>query len=232
MEAEKLPLPARLMLEWLKTRVTGCQFARAIAKKGGDRAAVRLSVVRNALNDPALPELLHATLIQAAAESAGVLFVFPHLRVDEDIADLAMSLTRNPAFTIQQQPWPPEGASRTEILFLLRWLTPSGLPSRAMGFAPSGSMPITRRAPFVSLFVWPGGLENHIRGTKTKEGKPFASVGIVDMKHSFDPEDHQNLWTGSLNEKAAVDQEEPSFSASLRYVSFCLSDRVKGRLGF
>jgi hypothetical protein len=221
---EALELPALLMSKWLRAPITGCLFAEAIAKKP-DISAVRLSTVRKAVGDAAFPDLIHASLLQAAAEPAAALLVFPNLRVDEDIADLVSALVKHKDFTITKKEWPAE-VTRTEILFLLEWKTPSGYPSRTMGFAPSGSMPVTRRAPFVSLMVWPGKHDNKFRPTN------YKSVGVVDMKHNLDQTKYDKLWNESLEQKAKRDKEEPSTSASFRDVTFCLSERVAGRLGF
>lgn len=225
MEADELP--TYLVSQWLKTPITGCRFARMIASEKHDYVSIRLLTVRQAVGDPDLPEVIHGYLLQAAQDKSGVLFVFPNLRVDEDIADLVTVLAKHDAFTLTQKPWRPPGI-RSEILLLLEWQTPAGYPSRTMGFAPSGTMPVVRRAPFVSLFVWTGGYDNHFRPKKPE----WKTVGIVDMKHAFEKQQYDNLWEGSLEEKAERDKEEPTASASFRDVSFCLSERVRNRLAF
>ena len=108
----ELELPAELTLKWLRTPITGCMFAEAIAKKP-DISPVRLLTVRKSVNDPELPAFIDAVLLQASAEPVAVLFIFPDLRVDEDIADLVMALVKHQAFTTKRRYW-PQGVARSD----------------------------------------------------------------------------------------------------------------------
>lgn len=170
--------------------------------------------------------MFDAFLYQAAGASAAALFVFPTLRTDEEIADLLTSLSRNARCKLIEYAW-PSSSKRQELLVGLEWETPAGLRSRALGLAPSGHMPISRRAPIVSLLIWPGGHENIYRQTN------YPTVGVADMKLGvMTSETYLQLWEETKTLKRARDRLEPSHSASFREVAFCLDARVRSRLAF
>ena len=86
------------MVDWLKTGISGCQFARAFARDRGP-AEIRISAV-GALDEGPVADTLQALLTQAAAARTAVIFVFPRMRVDEEIADLLSTLALNPSFKL------------------------------------------------------------------------------------------------------------------------------------
>jgi len=221
MEAD---LPVDLIIGWLKTEITGCAFARKFANEPKP-ATIRFLTLRVAPDNAQLGDFLHAFLTQAAGEHAAALFIFPKLRTDEDIAGLLSTLTRNASFKLSERPW-PSGVNRDDILARLEWHTPSGHRSQALGLAPSGIMPVTRRAPFICLFLWPGSHENIFRS------EPYPTVGVADMKFDMKESAYRRLWDKTIAEKAKRDAEEPNASASFREVAFCLPQRVRRLLEF
>jgi hypothetical protein len=212
-----------LMVRWLRADITGCEFARVFAKKPAP-ADVRAVVMRNALGQKPVVEDLEQILSSAAAERAVALTIFPDLRYDEDVADLATSIASHPSWNVWEPKW-PEGANRDDVLVALDWTTPSGHVSNALGLGPLGAMPVTRRSPFVALVVWPGAHENPYREVTYKR------VGVADMKHSLTKAKHDAYWEKSQHNKILHTSEE-SISAARHDVSFCLRSSVRSRLPF
>ena len=209
------------MVDWLKTGISGCQFARAFARDRGP-AEIRISAV-GALDEGPVADTLQALLTQAAAARTAVIFVFPRMRVDEEIADLLSTLALNPSFKLSEKVW-PAGSTRQEILVKLYWHTPTGNWSKVMRLAPSGIMPVTRRAPFVGLMIWPGGHDNVYRPRND------STVGVADMKFTMTKATYDTMWEQTTAAKAKRDALEPTTSASFRDVAFCLHQRVRDRL--
>ena len=114
---------------------------------------------------------------------------------------------------------------RDDVLVALDWLTPSKHVSSALGLGPMGTMPVTRRSPFVALVVWPGGHENPYRNVAYKR------VGVADMKHSLPRATHDAYWDRSQKNKLAHTSEE-AVSAARHEVTFCLRAEVRARLPF
>jgi hypothetical protein len=212
-----------LMVRWLRAGITGCEFARVFAK-GPAPGDVRLMVIRNALRQSSAADRVEETLLKAAADHAAVLFVFPDLRYDEEVADLAAALSRHPSWNLWEPAW-PEGSMRDDVLVALEWTTPSKHVSNALGLGPMGAMPVTRRSPFVALVVWPGGHENPYRNVQYKR------VGVADMKHSLSRATHDAYWDISQKNKLAHTSEE-TVSAARHEVTFCLRAEVRSRLPY
>lgn len=211
---DKRDLPVRLVAEWLKGDITGCAFARQIAKND-KLAQVSPRTVRYPPGDESpLGDELHAALLGSAALHQAALFIVPSLRDDKDIAQFLSLLTLNPAFHLSEKPW-PAGSGRDDMLVRLAWQTPQNLRAYAMGLAPSGLMPLTRRAPFVCLMIWPGGHENPHRPANGRR-----TVSIADMKTSI--KNFRGLWKATEDAKLARAATEPTMSAAFHDVTFCL----------
>ncbi len=208
----KRDLAVRLIAEWLKGEITGCGFARQIAKNE-KLAQVSPRTVRYPPVDE-LGDELNAALLASAASHQAALFIVPSLRDDKDIAQFLSLLTRNPAFHLSKKPWPAD-SGRDDVLVRLAWQTPQNLRAYAMGLAPSGLMPLTRRAPFVCLMIWPGGHENPHRPANGR-----STVSIADMKTSI--KNFRGLWEATEEATRARAATEPTMTAAIRDVTFCL----------
>jgi hypothetical protein len=228
------PSAAELVVEWIRSGLPGCDFAQSFAaaqKRTGAAAEppparVIPSEIRDALRGPEVAKLLQPVLEGAIRQHAAVLFVFPELRYDEDVARLAASLAADKNWQLVPRSW-PVGCERRDVLFELNWRTPSGNLSSALGLAPFGAMPVTRRAPFVSLVVWPGGHDNPHRAPPRNPTR----VGMVDMKHRFSKAKHDRYWENSkVKTKQRTDIELDGHAATYN-VTFCLREEVRSILG-
>lgn len=208
----------RHFLSWISRGLTGCSFATDIAQKH-KRAATRIQCV-TILNEtsPDLPAALETQIDSCATAKEVAAVVFPRLRTTEDIARLLWQLSTSPL---------PSGPSRwqckrvdlgraDDVAIGLWWTTATGPLSSVMGFAPLGSMPVTRRAPYVAILLWPGGYENVHRTTRN------STVGIVQAPVTSDAEEYQRIWDRTTEVTAELLSEPQENPALLRKVAFCL----------
>jgi len=145
---------------WLAANLTGCFFARALAGRGSK--AIRYLTVEPKLDDE-FPRFLSASLDGAAADGVAVVFTLPGLSSESDVVELLEALRTD-------ERWGVTDKNEHDNLCRVRlgWRYPhdeSGKPKQAcvLGLAPLGTMPVTRRAPYVVLVVWPGGFANRFR---------------------------------------------------------------------
>lgn len=160
------------MRGFLRSTVTGCTFAAVHAREIGD--AVLYQVFVDPLDDE-LPGEVESFLDAAAQERAAAIVVFPELRSAEDICALLRLLQGRERWRLESVPW--KRHPRADLLLGLWWRTAAGDRTSVMGLAPLGTMPATRRAPYVALVAWTGGHENE-HWTKRTPGE----VGLVNMR--------------------------------------------------
>lgn len=103
-----------------------------------------------------------------------------------------------------------------DVAIGLWWQTAHGPWSSVMGFAPLGSMPVTRRAPYVAIVLWPGGHENIHRTDRP------AAVGIVQAPVVPDAQEYQRIWDRTKAKTSELLSEPPENAPLLRKVTFCL----------
>jgi len=90
-----------------------------------------------------------------------------------------------------------------------------------------GSMPVTRRAPFVAIAAWTGPKLNPQKSNKMKADPP-DEVGFVDMR-ILNPDTHDSMWDttrAKVGELKALTRE----GAALPTVAFCLPSSCAPRL--
>lgn len=206
----------QLMTAWLRANITGCLFAMRFAKEATGR--IRPIVLTGALDATHLPEQLDPVLRDAAAHSEAVLAIFPDLRTSEDVAHLLDSLSHDEAWSCTELKW--QDHARADILISLEWTTPGGHVTSAMGLAPFGTMPITRRAPYVAIALWPGGQENPFRQ------EPRKRVSLADMPHLLSRDVHDTYWRQTEDNKARYLEGQNEGAARPR-VTFCLPRDVR-----
>lgn len=205
-----------LMTAWLRANITGCLFATRFAAESTGR--IRPIVLTGATAATHLGEQLEPVLRDAAAHSEAILAIFPDLRSPEDVARLIDALSRDTAWSCSEVQW--REYPREDLLISLEWSTPSGHMTSAMGLGPLGSMPITRRAPYMAIALWPGGQENPFRQ------EPRKRVSLADMPHSLPRDIHDTYWRRTEENKARYLDGQSEGSARPR-VTFCLPVSVR-----
>lgn len=167
-----------------------------------------------------LGDVMNALLDAAASKKLAALFSFPELRSSDDVTRLIAVLQRDERWQVRDVPW--KEAPRDAVIVGLNWRTPSGKLSRVMGFAPLGTMPVTRRAPFVAIAMWPGEKDNPWR-----PGPPNAKyVSFADMPHDHDEGEHAALWANSQAWTADLLARPPE-GAARPTASFCLEPNAR-----
>jgi hypothetical protein len=110
----------------------------------------------------------------------------------------------------------PEVHTAREIAGV-HWRTKAGAMSSVIGFAPLRSMPITRRAPYVAMTVWPGARSNQFARAPVSD-----TLGIVDSAHGLTKDEYDARWKktrGLVKEMFLHEREDATF---LRDVAFRL----------
>ena len=198
-------------------RNTGCGFASALAK-GTDGI---LWGVFDGAPTAGHVESTNELFARAAEISMVAGAVFPALRTTEDIARLVRVFSGDPRWQLMRRDWKVH--HRLDLLVWLRWKTASNVPSSVMGLAPIGSMPVHRRAPYVSLVVWPGGREN-----PNNMSKP-STLGFLDIKlpeNLLKQPGYDNLYKATEEDVAQMNGVPPE-GAARNDVTFCLHSEAE-----
>lgn len=209
--------------DWLGA--SPCRFARLFASRGSIRPLEFLKPFA-----PGDVRTLDRTLAEAAEAHDVVLALWPLLRTAEEVVDVLLMLRSSPRWRYTSVPW-GQHTRPDATLVGLTWETLNGDLSSAMGFAPLGSMPVTRRAPYVALAVWPGGHES----ANPKYSSPEGHVGFIDCKMPKMPDgsdyDYDKFLKPTLVATGALLAAPPPDDRKvLRDVAFCLPTSSLGDL--
>ncbi|WNG13583.1 hypothetical protein [Cystobacter fuscus] len=217
---EPADVVVEIMRKYLRNGPTGCAFAADYAKAAdaiqwGVWSGTSLSVL-----SPSVPlhEDLAAFFTGAARMQRPGIAVFPEIRTAEDIVELLVGLAGKSGWSLSREEW--KRYPRGDELAGLWWQTPAGQRTSVMGFAPLGSMPVTRRAPFVAVAAWTGPQLNPQKTKKMKVPGPSNEVGFVDMK-LIHPDTHDSMWD-STSEKVRELKALTKEGAARPTVAFCL----------
>jgi hypothetical protein len=198
---------------WLGASLAGCLFAARFAKGG------RL-LYYTSLDDPSeeLSAELDAFFDRAADDGSVPVALFPRIRSATGTARLIKLLRKGERWSVKEVRWRQHSREKDACLVGLEWRTKTGLQSRVMGFAPLGSMPVTRRGPYVAVAAWPGGHDNvHFdRG-------PSGSVSFADADTRLrDREQHDEVWRKSESMTRRLVSDPADDVERMRQVAFCL----------
>ncbi|MBX3275421.1 MAG: hypothetical protein KF729_34465 [Sandaracinaceae bacterium] len=210
------------MRGFLRSTVTGCAFAAAHAPEASDALydAVHVGPL-----DEDLPTDIESALDTAAEARAAAVVVFPELRTAPDICSLLALLHGRERWRMERVPWKTH--ARPDALVGLWWRTAAGNHTSVMGLAPLGSMPATRRAPYVALVAWTGRHENE-HWTKRTRGE----VGLVDMRlppSLTEPDKYRTAFKRTRDEVKAIEAALAEGAAEPN-VAFCLPAEYQDRL--
>jgi hypothetical protein len=164
--------------DWLHRGLTGCHFAEMLSSK---------HPVRINFYAPLLEQLDHgeiaAFIDSAASAKVTAVLLFPQLRTARDIVRLLREL-EGKRWKLRRRRWPRGYAKPDSIAVGLDWTTKGNEICDAMGLAHVGTMPVTRRAPYVAIVVWGGAHANpHVR-TGDSVGVASAPTGLEKKEHS------------------------------------------------
>jgi hypothetical protein len=204
---------------WLERVGTGCTFANLLSAN----ALVHYDIVA-AAPSVNLIAALDAALDEAAASNHVGVTLLPEVHTAREIAGVLFALSTAPRWHVR---W--VGSERRGGRYFgavrVHWRTKPGAMSSVIGFAPMRGMPITRRAPYVAMAVWPGTRSNEFARVSTPE-----TLGIVDSAHDLTKDDYDTRWKktrGFVKEMFLHEREDATF---LRDVAFRLPLNTVGIL--
>jgi hypothetical protein len=212
-----------VMRRYLRYGMTGCSFAAAYAAA---QDAIQWGVWSGTSPSESLHTDLSGFFTGAAKMQRPGIAVFPEIRTADEVVGFLVGLAGKSGWSLTRAKW--GRYERDGELVGLWWCTPAGLRTSVMGFAPLGSMPVTRRAPFVAIAAWTGPKLNQQKSGKMKGPDLPDEVGFVDMP-PLQPELHDNMWDATrkaVRELKALPQE----GAALPTVAFCLPSSCAPRL--
>lgn len=205
-----------LLREWFNRGQSGCKFASQLASR-----ATQLAFHVH-LGPPAQLDFddIDSSIDDAATRKDVCLLVFPRICSDQEIVELVLRLQRGSRWTVEPRaaPQSPDGQPNFPIAGVnIEFQTAQRVRSSAMGFAPSGCMPVTRRAPFAALALWGGENANPFFSHS-----PAGTVNMADVPTALNRESYDNTWTSSVADTQRRLTDPPYESAWLRRVAYCL----------
>jgi hypothetical protein len=163
-------------------------------------------------------ELITALVDESAAKQRVAVCVFPRLCLARDVVQLLLHLRDSESRWNMKRLEDSNGTTAVG----LTWKTRGGVKTHAMGFAPLGTMPVTRRAPYTAIALWSGGFENSWNPQEKEDGTKRTVVNLADAAHGIGEETHAELWTGSEHATAALFFDPPDEAKRLYRVAFRL----------
>ncbi len=140
-----------------------------------------------------LPHQINVHFDAARSKEQLGLVIFPNLRTELEVVGLVNALCTHARWSCAI-----DVSVKKRTALDLRWRSTDELSSSAIGFAPLGMMPLTRRAPYVALAVWPGGRDNHFKK------KPHDFVGVGDMSHDYEKREYDRLFRTTRSQVGSV----------------------------
>lgn len=217
-DAYRLHTPT--FLDWVKRGQTACKFASRLAR---DDVAARWTSVTVSKNIPhdELAEHVCGVLLSLDKRTELVQLIFPHIEGVDELVVLINSLC------VPRLNWYWEAEDSYEDDWVdvgLRWILPDGEHvAWALGFGPFDFLPVTRRAPMVSIVLRTSPLK---RTPVTRDGNDLIPVHAADMDDLLGKdEDLRQLLTSATKEsKLKYVAAEHARSARAR-VTFKLPQR-------
>jgi hypothetical protein len=190
--------------------VSGCAFASALAKSW-----IAYHVARQF---PTKDDMVAIdSIIEGAASIKHVaILVFPDVRSSNGIVRLLRALERgSDRWSIRRIAW-RQHERKDVTLISVRWRTTTERYTSAMGFAPLGAMPATRRSPYVALALWGGGEENAFKR------KSEADIGFIDIPTRMTKHNYDLAMKRTDTDVRQLLNDPPEDMVHLRRVAFCL----------
>jgi hypothetical protein len=195
---------------WLRSSLTGCHFATSFSSTKPLKLDY-YTPISDAVDLGAIAGFIDGT----AANQVVAVVLFPSVRTAADLARMLATLCQDSRWGVAESTW-PKGRERPDSTALsLTWKTPNGEVSDAMGVAPLGTMPVTRRAPYVAIVLWGGPhLNPHIKKTDR--------IGVASAPTGLDKAEHSRLMRITDDRVGELLREPAEDPVWLRHVGFIL----------
>lgn len=200
---------------WLRAGLSGCEFAKSIAGK-----VKNVEFVSHVESAPPDPEVLNSYFDDCAQQEQAAFVLFPKIRFERELLPLLYKLGCDPRWEVQDHSTYEPYAN---VMFGLEWKTANGDVTDTMGFGPFGSMPVSRRAPYVALAAWPGGRSNPVRGKPPTPRARRGEVSFLDAAHGVLNGRYDRHWTETSTKVERLMAEPPDDARLYRKVAFSLS---------
>jgi hypothetical protein len=202
---------------WLRAGMTGCSFARMLT--GGSKRTAVVAEIQPIAGQRIALRLNTGFDAHARADRVAVA-VFPLINCEGALIELLNTLACDSRWRIRCH---PQRSPSAGVLVGLEWITASGHVSEAMGFAPFGTMPVPRRAPYVAIATWPGRAANPFRGRGvTPPGKP-DTVSFLDAAHGFEERRYEAMWSDTTRDVTSLMKCPPDDAKLYRRTAFVLT---------
>ena len=194
--------------DWLSAaRNCGCGFAALVA--GSASSHLFYDVLEFT------PEVATevAGFLDDAGERSRVAIIFaPTARTENEIIALIQAVSAHERWTVRVR----DDLARDpdEVGVQMTWTTEAGDSTDAMGFAPTGHMPLSRRAPFTALVVWTGGHENPHRA------KPIPGMVGVGDSPPVKPEVYDSTMMMTKTRSQVIRSVDGATKGQLRQLAF------------
>ena len=198
---------------WLSRGMAGCSFAIRLSRDPTHRLAFFTDLRPVGMIQA---DAITTHVVEAARREQVPVALFPAARTDRDTTALVTCLSQSDRWDLKVRA--VSNDDRPGVVEVeLRFTTTDDATAYAMGFVPSGHMPVTRRAPYLALAIWPGPRRNPF----FKKGK----AGITTMAHAphgLDEATHESAWQASEEATAELLGTLHNKATELRRVAFCL----------
>jgi hypothetical protein len=204
--------------DWLNRRLTGCTFAGLLA--GSRPVKIDFYASLGKLDH----RMVEAFIDGAASREITAVLLFPALRTARDVVGLLTELNRGDRWQLSRVRWPRGYRKPDSIAVALDWTTKAGPICDAMGLAHVGTMPVTRRAPYVAIVVWGGPHLNPHLPAGERVGVASAPTGLDKAKH------RKNMRLSTRRVKELLEVPPAEDHKWLRRVAFILPRAAAKRL--
>jgi hypothetical protein len=197
--AKPLDERAKHFFRWLR-HLSGCHFVAGLINEQRINCFIIDSNDRHALAD------FEKYLDDCTKAKIAAVGIFPSLKSEVELSEFIHKFTKSGRWEIKYF----DGPSNLQVVSI-NWKTEEGKLSSAMGFAPLMSMPVTRRAPYVGLAVWPG--------PQKPNSKPTNAVGFIDIPLDLSTVQYQSSMESTKEKVKMLLGEDPKH---WRKVAFAL----------
>jgi hypothetical protein len=192
---------------WLNSPgLHGCSFATAIAKT----PQIRLASFFGIPDQDAVRQLTEHIQVAASARHFAIA-IFPDVVLELQLRIFIDLLGISAGWVVDRLNIPGRFA------VAMRWASSAALQSSVMGFAPFGTMPVTRRAPYVAVALWPCGYDN------PRRKKPDAFIGVGDTAHTF-ADDRYDRMQAKTRARVKATRAMHADASLFTGMTFCLPD--------
>ncbi len=206
-------LIAEVVFNWISTAQVGCVFAAKLARKPRENRWLPIVQLGALAEGNRLGSLLSMQLDVASRSHEAAALIFPDITTQDGIVALVNALCDDPSgrwYRTDESVDANESAPMS--LIGLRWvLTEDKSVNLVLGFAPLETMPLTRQAPFTTLFLRI--VDEKRTPSQREDGR--IQVHLADLDSTYHPQErHDKIW--DLTKQMRANQVELHMTTAAR----------------